>query len=66
MASDPYAIPVLVGLGVDVLSVPIKMQLRSKYAVRSMNFEKFSVLSQQLLGLSTAAEIRRIIEEEVK
>ncbi|MFA6433881.1 MAG: phosphoenolpyruvate--protein phosphotransferase [Elusimicrobiales bacterium] len=66
MASDPYAIPVLVGLGVDILSVPIKMQLRSKYAVRSMNFEKFSVLSQQLLGLSTAAEIRRIIEEEVK
>lgn len=66
MASDPYAIPVLVGLGVDILSVPIKMQLRSKYAVRSMNFEKFSALAQHLLGLSTAAEIRRIIEEEVK
>jgi len=31
-----------------------------------MNFEKFSVLAQQLLGLPTAAEIRRIIEEEVK
>ncbi len=66
MASDPYAIPVLVGLGVDVLSVPIKMYLRSKYAVRSMNFEKFSALSQHLLGLSTAAEIRRVIEEEIK
>jgi len=66
MASDPYAIPVLVGLGVDILSVPIKMQLRSKYAVRSMNFEKFSALAQHLLGLPTAAEIRRIIEEEVK
>ena len=66
MASDPYAIPVLVGLGVDMLSVPIKMYLRSKYAVRSMNFEKFSALSQHLLGLSTAAEIRKIIEEEVK
>ena len=66
MASDPYAIPVLVGLGVDILSVPIKMQLRSKYAVRSMSFEKFSALSQHLLGLSTAAEIRRLIEEEVK
>ena len=66
MASDPYAIPVLVGLGVDILSVPVKMQLRSKYAVRSMNFEKFSALAQHLLGLSTAAEIRRIVEEEVK
>ncbi len=66
MASDPYAIPVLVGLGVDMLSVPIKMYLRSKSAVRSMNFEKFSALSQQLLGLSTASEIRKMIEEEVK
>ena len=66
MASDPYAIPVLVGLGVDMLSVPIKLYLRSKFAVRSMNFEKFSALSQHLLGLSTAAEIRKIIEEEVK
>jgi phosphotransferase system enzyme I (PtsI) len=66
MASDPYAIPVLVGLGVDMLSVPIKMYLRSKYAVRSMNFEKFSALSQHLLGLSTAAEIRRVIEGEIK
>ncbi|HBW23056.1 MAG TPA: phosphoenolpyruvate--protein phosphotransferase [Elusimicrobia bacterium] len=66
MASDPYAIPVLVGLGVDILSVPIKMYLRSKYAVRTMNFEKFSALSQRLLGLATAAEIRRTIEEEVK
>ncbi|MBI4801837.1 MAG: phosphoenolpyruvate--protein phosphotransferase [Elusimicrobia bacterium] len=66
MASDPYAIPVLVGLGVDMLSVPIKMYLRSKYAVRSMNFEKFSGISQHLLGLSTSAEIRKIIEEEIK
>lgn len=66
MASDPYAIPVLVGLGVDMLSVPIKMYLRSKYAVRSMSFEKFSGISQHLLGLSTSAEIRKIIEEEVK
>jgi len=66
MASDPFAIPVLVGLGVDMLSVPIKMYLRSKYAVRSMNFEKFSGISQHLLGLSTSAEIRKIIEEEVK
>ncbi|MBU2575337.1 MAG: phosphoenolpyruvate--protein phosphotransferase [Elusimicrobia bacterium] len=66
MASDPYAIPVLVGLGVDMLSVPIKMYLRSKYSVRSMSFEKFSAISQHLLGLSTSVEIRKIIEEEVR
>ena len=66
MASDPFAIPLLVGMGVDILSVPAKMYLRSKHAVRSMNFEKFSALAQRALGLPTSEEIRRLIEEEVK
>ena len=66
MASDPFAIPLLVGMGVDILSVPAKMYLRSKHAVRSMNFEKFSALAQRALGLPTSDEIRRLIEEEVK
>ena len=66
MASDPFAIPLLVGMGVDVLSVPPKIYLRAKAAVRSMNFEKFSNLSQRVLGIATAAEIRRLVEEEVK
>ena len=66
MASDPYAIPLLVGLGVDILSVPAKMYLRAKSSVRSMNFEKFSALSQRALGLPTSDEIRRLVEEEVK
>ncbi len=66
MASDPYAIPLLVGLGVDILSVPAKMYLRSKYAVRSMNFEKFTGIAQRALSMATADEIRRLVEEEVK
>lgn len=66
MASDPYAIPLLVGMGVDVLSVPPKIYLRAKAAVRGMSFEKFSGLAQRVLGIPTAAEIRRLVEEEVK
>jgi len=66
MASDPYAIPLLVGLGVDILSVPMKMYLRTKYSVRTMNFERFSALAQQALGLPTSEQIRRMVEEEVK
>ena len=66
MASDPFAIPLLVGLGVDVLSVPAKMYLRAKHSVRAMNFEKFSGLAQSALGMPTAEEIRRLVEEEVK
>lgn len=66
MASDPYAIPLLVGLGVDMLSVPMKMYLRAKYSVRVMNFERFSVLSQQALGLPTSEQIRKMVEEELK
>ncbi|MDP2865984.1 MAG: putative PEP-binding protein, partial [Elusimicrobiota bacterium] len=66
MASDPFAIPLLVGMGVDVLSVPPKIYLRAKYAVRAMNFEKFSGIAQRALSLPTAEEIRRLVEEEVK
>lgn len=66
MASDPFAIPLLVGMGVDTLSVPPKIYLRAKSAVRAMNFEKFSGLSQRVLGMPTAQEIRRLVEEEVK
>lgn len=65
MASDPFAIPILVGMGVDVLSVPPKIYLRAKHAVRAMNFEKFSALSQRVLGMPTAREIRALVEEEV-
>jgi phosphotransferase system enzyme I (PtsI) len=65
MASDPYAIPLLIGLGVDILSVPAKMYLRSKHSVRSMNFEKFSALAQRALSLPTSEEIRRLVEDEV-
>ena len=66
MASDPYAIPLLVGLGVDMLSVPMKMYLRAKYSVRTMNFERFSALSQQALGLPTSEQIRKMVEDELK
>ncbi|OGS12625.1 MAG: phosphoenolpyruvate--protein phosphotransferase [Elusimicrobia bacterium RIFOXYA2_FULL_58_8] len=66
MASDPFAIPLLVGMGVDVLSVPPKIYLRAKAAVRSMNFEKFAGLAQRVLGMPTAQDIRRLVEEEVK
>ena len=66
MASDPFAIPLLVGMGVDTLSVPPKIYLRAKSAVRAMNFEKFSGLAQRVLGMPTAQEIRRLVEEEVK
>ncbi|MBI4655618.1 MAG: phosphoenolpyruvate--protein phosphotransferase [Elusimicrobia bacterium] len=66
MASDPWAIPILIGLGVDALSVPVKMCLRAKHSVRSMSFEKFSIISQNLLGVSTSVEVRKIVEEELK
>ncbi|HAH32086.1 MAG TPA: phosphoenolpyruvate--protein phosphotransferase [Elusimicrobia bacterium] len=66
MASDPYAIPLLVGLGVDILSVPMKMYLRAKFSVRIMNFERFAALAQQALGLPTSEQIRKMVEEELK
>jgi len=66
MASDPCAIPLLVGLGVDTLSVPLKMYLRAKYSVRTMNFERFSALAQQALSMPTSEQIRKMVDDEIK
>jgi len=66
MASDPYAIGILIGLGVDSLSVPTKMYLRAKSAVRSASFSIFGELAQRVLDMPTAREIRDLVEKEVK
>jgi phosphotransferase system enzyme I (PtsI) len=66
MASDLRSVPVLIGLGVDILSVPVKMYNRTKYAVRTMNFEKFSKISQDILGAATSTEVMKRIEEDTR
>ncbi len=61
MAGDPRIAVLLVGLGVDELSVSCFDLLRVKAAVRSVRFETAREVAEEALRLSTAREIREML-----
>ncbi len=66
MASDPKALPILVGLGVDILSVSMRMYLRIKQTIRSLNFEKCAQIAQTATGLPTSGEVQKLLSKECR
>jgi phosphocarrier protein FPr len=60
LASDPQAVPILAGLGVDELSVSIPAIPSAKALIRSRKFSDLKVLAEKALELSTAAEVREL------
>ncbi|MBN2653135.1 MAG: phosphoenolpyruvate--protein phosphotransferase [Spirochaetales bacterium] len=58
LASDPQAVPLLVGLGVDELSVSIPTIPSVKAIIRSQNFAEMQALAEKALASSTAQEVR--------
>jgi len=66
MAGDTIASAILVGLGVDTLSVPLKLYLKTKQNIRNLNFEKMSALVPKILGLSRSEEIKNIVLSEIQ
>ena len=63
IASDEKMIPMLLGLGVDVLSVPPRMFLRVKNKIRNCNFETCADAAQAALLAGNSEEIRQLIEQ---
>ena len=62
MASDKNMIPMLLGLGIDSLSVPPRMFLRVKNRIRNLNFESCADKAQAALLAGNSEEIRKLIE----
>lgn len=62
MASDEKMIPMLLGIGVDVLSVPPRMFLRVKNRIRNLNFETCADSAQAALLAGNSEDIRKLIE----
>lgn len=62
IAADSRMLPVLLGLGVDALSVTPRMYLRVKNNIRNLNFENCSDLAQAALLMGSSAEIRQLID----
>jgi phosphocarrier protein FPr len=64
LAADPLAVPVLVGLGVDELSVAARSIGEVKACVRELNLMDAQRLAQRALTLGTSAEVRALVEAQ--
>ena len=60
LAADPEAVPILVGLGMDELSVNVPAVPIVKAQVRSLSFKKAQELAAEALTCGTAADVREL------
>jgi phosphocarrier protein FPr len=58
LGADPVAVPILVGLGLDELSVNVPALATVKARIRSLSFEEARRVAARALSCSTAAEVR--------
>ena len=59
MAGDPIYVPLLIGLGVDELSMTPPLLPAAKFLVRSTSLSDAKALAAEALSLNSAAEIER-------
>ncbi len=64
IAGDLQAVPILVGLGVDELSVSVPSVPAVKAEVRSRTIDECKALAQQALAQDTAADVRALVPLE--
>jgi phosphocarrier protein FPr len=58
LGADPVAVPILVGLGLDELSVNVPAIPGVKARVRALSFEQAREVAARALACTTAAEVR--------
>ncbi|MEX5558507.1 phosphoenolpyruvate--protein phosphotransferase [Pseudomonas rhodesiae] len=61
LASEALAVPVLVGLGVDELSVSVPLIPTIKAAVRDLDLHSCQTLATHVLGLEGASQVREAL-----
>ncbi|HVC09654.1 MAG TPA: phosphoenolpyruvate--protein phosphotransferase [Elusimicrobiota bacterium] len=63
MGSDPQAVPLAAGLGVDSLSVSPRLFLRVKQTLRGLRYDAVAAAVQKALSCAESEEVRRAITE---
>jgi len=58
IAAEPLAVPVLLGIGIDELSVPVPAIAATKALVRRLSLSHCQELAREVAGLGTAGEVR--------
>ena len=63
IASDPHAVPILLGLGVDELSVSLPAIPAVKAQIRRLSLDACRDLAERALACATAEEVRALVPE---
>lgn len=63
MASDPYSSLLLIGMGVDELSVESISYLQIKRLIRLVNYDNAKGVAAKVINMNTEKDIREYIEE---
>jgi phosphocarrier protein FPr/phosphocarrier protein len=63
LASEPLAVPLLVGLGVTELSVAPAMIAETKAVVRVLDTDQCAALAEAALGAASAAQVRQLAHD---
>jgi multiphosphoryl transfer protein len=63
LASEPAAVPVLIGLGVRELSVVPTLVPQLKSLIRTLTIDACRMLAQQAVALDTAESVRALVNE---
>lgn len=66
MASDPFAIPILIGMDVDELSLAPAYLLQTKKLIRHISKSEARELKDRVLQMSTTTEVRTLMTEYLK
>ncbi len=65
LGSDAAAVPILLGLGMDELSVSIPSVPTVKAQVRSLKISELQTLARAALNCSTAQEVRQLVKKQL-
>ena len=65
MAADPIAVPLLLGLGVKILSMAPAMLPKIRAVVRKTSLAGAQALAEDALNAETAADVRALAEAAV-
>jgi phosphocarrier protein FPr len=65
LGSDPFAIPILIGLGIDELSMNVPSVPMVKAQIRTFKTPELQALAQKALECSTAREVRELVGKQL-
>jgi len=65
LAGDPLAVPLLVGLGLDELSMNVPALPVAKQIIRRLRASEMEALAEEALTLETPAEVKKLVAERL-